>query len=146
MSQLIFDIETIGESWDDLDETTQKSLLRRTDRATSNDEREKLTKEVQESLGLSPLTGEIVAIGILDSEKDKGAVAVFATTGLDVLESHTVLANALFKAIFQDGYTTIGEAISRAKKEVYDNKESYSGDVIDTFVLFGDPATRLKID
>lgn len=74
MSQLIFDIETIGESWEDLDETTQKSLLRRVQRATSEEEREILTKEIQEGLGLSPLTGEIVAIGILDSEKDKGAV------------------------------------------------------------------------
>jgi len=30
--------------------------------------------EVKEGLGLSPLTGEIVAIGVLDYERDQGVV------------------------------------------------------------------------
>lgn len=72
---LVFDIETVGESWGELDETTQQSLSRWV-RETSRDEDEyeHEMKEIREGLGFSPLTGFIVAIGVLDTETRKGAV------------------------------------------------------------------------
>ncbi len=75
MSALIFDIETIGEDYESLDETTQEVLTRWIKKESNNQqEYEKSLEDLKNGLGFSPLTGEIVAIGILDSEQDKGAV------------------------------------------------------------------------
>ena len=63
MSYLIFDIETIGDSWDNLDPETQTYLLKYA-------ETEEKQAEVKSTLGLYPLTGQIVAIGLYDPEKD----------------------------------------------------------------------------
>ncbi len=73
MSRLIFDIETTGEDYDALDETTQKVLCRW---IKDSDESgyEASLKELKEGLGFSPLTGEIIAIGVLDPDKEKGTV------------------------------------------------------------------------
>src|SRR3989338_6687788 len=72
---LIFDIETVGEKWDELDETSQKMLTRWIEKSSRNDEEyESALDDVKDSLGFSPLTGFIVAIGVLDEEKGKGAV------------------------------------------------------------------------
>ena len=72
---LVFDIETVGEAWDVLDETTQHNLawyLKESSR--SEEEYEYEMKELKEGMGLSPLTGFIVAIGVYDTEREKGAV------------------------------------------------------------------------
>lgn len=75
MSTLIFDIETIGEDFDGLDASTQSSLTRWIERESKSEgEYEEALKELKEGLGFSPLTGQIVAIGVLDGEKHKGAV------------------------------------------------------------------------
>ena len=75
MSRLIFDIETIGEEFDKLDETTQESLTRWIKKESNNDkEYREALQELKEGLGFSPLTGEIVAIGVLNYEKDQGVV------------------------------------------------------------------------
>jgi uncharacterized protein YprB with RNaseH-like and TPR domain len=72
---LVFDIETVGESWDSLDETSQEGLLRWTRESARDDEEyEQEAKQIREGLGFSPLTGSIVAIGVYDTEKEKGAV------------------------------------------------------------------------
>jgi len=73
MHTLIFDIETAGESWDSLDETTQHILSRWIDRTAKNEEeREVEMKDLREGLGFSPLTGEVVAIGLYDLERRQG--------------------------------------------------------------------------
>jgi len=72
---LVFDIETVGEAWDALDETTQHNLswyLRES--ARTDEEYDYEMKELKEGMGLSPLTGYIVAIGVYDTEREKGAV------------------------------------------------------------------------
>lgn len=73
MSTLIFDIETVGEDFDSFDQATQDSLTRWVKREPLA-EQERLVGEVKNSLGLSPLTGRIVAIGVFDDEKGRGAV------------------------------------------------------------------------
>lgn len=67
MSRIIFDIETVGKDFESLDKTSQEYLLRWAD--TEDD-----IKEVKESLSFYPLTGEIVAIGMLNPDTMKGAV------------------------------------------------------------------------
>ncbi len=75
MATLVFDIETIGERWDDLDEVTQKSLSRWVNKtAHTAAEKKVLLQDLQDGLGFSPLTGLVVAIGLYDLERRQGAV------------------------------------------------------------------------
>lgn len=67
MSRIIFDIETVGKDFESLDKPTQGYLLRY---AETEDEKE----EVKDSLSFYPLTAEIVAIGMLDADTQKGSV------------------------------------------------------------------------
>ena len=75
MATLVFDIETIGEAWDELDATTQASLTRWIDH-TAKDETEHaaLLNDLKAGLGFSPLTGSAVAIGVYDVERAQGVV------------------------------------------------------------------------
>ncbi len=69
MPKLVIDIEAVGEDFDTMDPTTQEELTKRVPEGDKD-----ALEEVKNSTGLSPLTGEIVAIGILDVEKEKGVV------------------------------------------------------------------------
>lgn len=84
MRTLVFDIETIGEEWDALDETTQHMLTRWIDRtARGEDEHAAQIADLQDGLGFSPLTGSIVAIGLYDLEQEKGVVYYQRKDGSD---------------------------------------------------------------
>ncbi len=75
MSTLIFDIETVGEDWGLLDETTKGVLTRWADRsAKTPEERQLMQTDIESGLGFSPLTGFVVAIALYDLEREKGAV------------------------------------------------------------------------
>ncbi len=75
MRTLIIDIETVGEAWNDLDDTTQGVLARWIERSARNPEGKELQlKDLRGSLGFSPLTGSIVSIGLYDLERAQGAV------------------------------------------------------------------------
>ncbi len=67
MAKIVFDIETVGEDFDGLDQTSKDMLLR-----WAKDEAAE--QEVKEGLGFSPLTGQICAIGVLDVDTELGAV------------------------------------------------------------------------
>lgn len=73
---LIFDIETVGEKFNEIDEVTQHNLTRWIKREAGGDEEKfnVMLTDLKEGLGFSPLTGEIVAIGVYDTEKNQGAV------------------------------------------------------------------------
>ncbi len=75
MPKLIIDIETIGENFDSLDETTKKALTRwvKKENLPEKDYQSAL-EEIKNGLGLSPLTGQICAIGVLDCDQNKGVV------------------------------------------------------------------------
>jgi len=75
MATLIFDIETVGEDFEKMDKITQEMETRWLKKESlSEDEYKQALEELKNGLGFSPLTGQIVAIGILDSEKNEGAV------------------------------------------------------------------------
>lgn len=75
MSTLIIDIETIGEDFDSLDQATQDALTWWIKKESSaKDEYQAALSELKEGLGFSPLTGEIVVIGVLDAQRNKGKV------------------------------------------------------------------------
>jgi uncharacterized protein YprB with RNaseH-like and TPR domain len=82
MGKLVFDIETIGEDFDALDQTTQEVLTRWIKKESDTEtEYQKALDDLKNGLGFSPLTGQIVAIGVYDVEKDKGAVYFQAPDG-----------------------------------------------------------------
>ncbi len=75
MPKLIFDIETIGEDWTSFDKATQEALTSWVKRESYSEEAYKnALNNVKNGLGFSPYTGEIVAIGVLELESNKGAV------------------------------------------------------------------------
>ena len=67
MARIIFDIETAGREFKSLDIPTQEYLLRF---AGTEEEKE----EVRDSLSFYPQTAEIIAIGMLDADSQKGFV------------------------------------------------------------------------
>ena len=75
MPKLIFDIETIGENFDELDSATQEVLTKWIKKdSESEEEYIKALEELKSGLGFSLLTGQIVAIGVLDYDKNQGVV------------------------------------------------------------------------
>lgn len=75
MRTLILDIETVGEDWSGIDEVTQDKLLGWIERSTQDKkEQAALAENVKARLGLSPLTGSIVALGLCDLERKEGIV------------------------------------------------------------------------
>ncbi len=65
--KIVIDIETIGKDFESFDGMSQEYLLKY---AGTEEE----IKEAKEGLAFSPLTGEIVAIGMLNPDTEKGAV------------------------------------------------------------------------
>jgi hypothetical protein len=76
--------------------------------------------------------------------EDRGAVAVWAPSGLGYPAGHRVLLREFYDAIFQHDVYALGVATTAAKIATYDQNSSWS-ELIETFVLFGDPATPLGI-
>ncbi|KKU15350.1 hypothetical protein A3A20_01695 [Candidatus Wolfebacteria bacterium RIFCSPLOWO2_01_FULL_45_19] len=73
--KLILDVETVGVDFETLDAVSQKQMLRYFERYADSSEEVETAKD---SLGLWPLTGEVVAIGILNPDTNKGAVYINA--------------------------------------------------------------------
>jgi len=67
MSKIVIDIETIGVDFDSLDEKSQEYFLK-----YSENEKEK--EDVKQRMALYPFTGEIVAIGMLNPDTNKGSM------------------------------------------------------------------------
>ncbi|MFH1427586.1 MAG: ribonuclease H-like domain-containing protein, partial [Patescibacteria group bacterium] len=84
---LVFDIETIGADFDELDQATQESLTRWIKREAGDDSGKYnvMLKDLKEGLGFSPITGEIVALGIFDTIKNKGVI-YYQSPGQDQAE------------------------------------------------------------
>jgi len=74
-----------------------------------------------------------------------GAVASLSPTGSGLVSGHDVLERGLFLALFHQGYQTLGEAVVQAKRYLYDTTTS-DRDLLNTFMIFGDPALRLKTE
>jgi len=69
--KLVIDIETSGQDWDSLDELSQEQLTNYFERNSKDAEE---AEESKDKLGFWPLTGEVVAIGVLNPITGKGAV------------------------------------------------------------------------
>jgi hypothetical protein len=75
---------------------------------------------------------------------DIGAIAALMPTAMTTSDIQRILDTALFDAIFNKDIRTLGPAISAAKQTLLANGAAYE-EVSKTFLLFGDPATALKV-
>jgi len=67
-----------------------------------------------------------------------GAVAVWTSSGLTMPDVQSIMNKELIRLLFNGGSLRLGEAVMRAKSSVGDQ------DVRRTWILFGDPTTRLR--
>lgn len=75
----------------------------------------------------------------------KGAVAALMPTGMTATDGQYILDKALFDALFRKDIRNLGPAIAAAKQDLLASAVPYREETAETFLLFGDPATRLKI-
>ncbi len=73
-----------------------------------------------------------------------GAVGVWAATGLGYPSGHRELIGQFYSAVFSAGIRELGAATTAAKLNTLAQNESFA-ELVQTFALFGDPATALKI-
>ncbi|MCG3209540.1 MAG: hypothetical protein FOGNACKC_03167 [Anaerolineae bacterium] len=72
-----------------------------------------------------------------------GAVGVWAATGLGYPSGHRELMRQFYNAVFSNGIRELGAATTEAKLNTLAQSESFA-ELVQTFALFGDPATGLK--
>lgn len=165
MSRIIFDIETAGKDFESLDKGTQEYLLKW---AESEDE----IKDVKESLSFYPLTGEIITIGMLNPETDKGAVyfqapqtaiAPFEENGIkfetgsekEILEKFWNTVKSYKEIVTFNGrgfdcpFILVRSAVHKIKpsKDLMPNR--YSGshiDLLDQLTFYGASRRRFSLD
>lgn len=75
----------------------------------------------------------------------KGAVGVWAATGLGYTSQHEILASEFFKRLFQNKETELGILTTAAKIAAVTNS-GISKDTLEMFTLFGEPSLRLRLE
>ena len=75
---------------------------------------------------------------------DRGAVAVWAPTGLGINTGHQALIEEFYNTIFYAGVHGLGAATTTAKINL-DAQGGFWGELVETYVLFGDPATQVVV-
>jgi hypothetical protein len=80
---------------------------------------------------------------LITRAEGKGAVASWSPTGLGIASGHDHLDRGFFEARFEDAKRTLGEATLAGKLNLWVTGNNL--DLIDTFLLFGDPALRLGL-
>ncbi|MFM8322265.1 MAG: C25 family cysteine peptidase [Chloroflexota bacterium] len=73
-----------------------------------------------------------------------GAVGSFSPSGLGLASGHDYLERGLFDAIFNQYVDRLGPATTLAKLFIFGETSGHR-DLIETYMLFGDPATRLHL-
>jgi len=100
---LVFDIETIGKDFKELDEISQEHLLK-----YAQDEEEE--EQIKGYTGFYPLTGEIVAIGVMNPDTNQGGIFVRNEKNIklpDTLEESITIEQGSEKEILQKFWTSI---------------------------------------
>jgi uncharacterized repeat protein (TIGR01451 family) len=74
-----------------------------------------------------------------------GALASWSASGFGVALGHDFLDQGFFAAVMQQGVYQIGQAALLGKLNLWANSGGEHHDLIDTFGLLGDPASRLAV-
>jgi hypothetical protein len=75
----------------------------------------------------------------------KGALASWSATGLGVATGHDYLHRGFYDALMQQNIRRIGLATLAGKQFLYTNTGLVHADLLDTFILLGDPASQLAL-
>ncbi|MGE5254131.1 MAG: C25 family cysteine peptidase, partial [Planctomycetaceae bacterium] len=78
-----------------------------------------------------------MAEGLLKAQGG-GAIAIWASSGMTEPDKQAVMNKEMIRVLFNGQGLTLGEAMKRAKAATSDQ------DIRKTWILFGDPTTRLK--
>ena len=78
MATLVFDIETSARPLEEFDETQQEYLLREAARIEDATARAAKREEVQRFMSLWPLTAQVVCIGMVNADSERGQVLYLA--------------------------------------------------------------------
>jgi DNA polymerase III epsilon subunit-like protein len=119
MASVVFDIETVGIEWEDLDDAQRTYLSKN---ARTDDERQKLP----ESMSLWPLTGRIVVLAMVNPDTGRGRVWYEKTDGRVEEKS----ADGLFTFVGDTEPIFLAEfwkAIGRFQRFVTFNGRSFDG-------------------
>jgi hypothetical protein len=76
----------------------------------------------------------------LTNASERGAAASWSPTAFGRTNGHDFLIKGFYEAVFEDGVEHIGEATLLGKLNLWASGNNL--DLLDTFLLFGDPATR----
>lgn len=80
---------------------------------------------------------------VITRTNGKGAVASWSPTGWGSVNGHDFLDRGFFKAIYQDGTNIISQATNTGLLNLWASGDNL--DLLDTFLLFGDPALQLPL-
>ncbi len=72
-----------------------------------------------------------------------GAIASWSPTGYGITSGHAILDDSLFKNLFIKHQTQLGFLTTQAKYDLYAKSADFT-DMIETYLLFGDPALKLQ--
>jgi len=85
--------------------------------------------------------GQEALAEVITRAEGKGAVASWSPAGLGVATGHDHLDRGFFDAVFTDNLGTVGAGTTAGKLDLFATGSNL--DLLDTFLLFGDPATQL---
>lgn len=74
----------------------------------------------------------------------RGAIASWSPTGLGVATGHNELYTGFYEAIFQQGVVQLGPATTAGKLKLFNSTNTFK-ELLDNYVLFGDPALTLAL-
>lgn len=90
----------------------------------------------------NPLLNSLAEVNVL---APGGALASWSASGQGVGSGHDLLDRGFFDAVLRQGVYRIGQATVAAKTYLWQNGDPAYRDLIDTFNLLGDPASRLSV-
>ena len=80
----------------------------------------------------------------LQRTADQGAIGVWSPSSLEYPAGHRALMSRLYDQFFQNNVTIVGAAITASMAETYAQTTIW-GELLETYIYFGDPATVLGI-
>ncbi|MDM8532801.1 C25 family cysteine peptidase [Anaerolineales bacterium HSG25] len=77
----------------------------------------------------------------------KGAVAVWAPSGLGFPSGHRTMMSAFYEKVFRDDQYGLGQSVLEAEMYLYNNfsDETARNDLVQSYIFFGDPATQIAV-
>jgi len=88
-------------------------------------------------------TGDEALGEVVTRAEGRGAVASWSPTGLGVTDGHDSLNRGFYDSLFRDGSDLLGDATAAGKLRLWSSGRNL--DLLDTYVLFGDPLTHVPL-